>query len=73
MDGLGEGESELELFGIVARDNDGGEAEAADELVLLVFGAASEDGGAGDFVAVEMEDGKNATVAGAAEESAEVH
>ena len=58
---------------MVAVHDEGGVAEATNELVKLAFGLAAVDGGAGDFVAVEMENGEDAAVgAGIAKEFDEV-
>lgn len=58
---------------MVAVHDEGGVAKATNELVELAFGLATVDGGAGDFVAVEMENGEDTAVgAGVAEEFDEV-
>ena len=54
---------------MVAVNGEWGVAKATNELVELAFGFAAVDGGAGDFVAVEMENGEDTAVgAGVAEE-----
>ena len=52
----------LEGGGLVAVNGDGGVSEAAEELVEFAFGFAAVEGGGGDFVAVEVEDGEDAAV-----------
>ncbi len=53
--------------GIFAFDEVGGVAVAAEELFELFVGDAGQDGGAGDFVAVEVKDGEDGAVAGGVE------
>ncbi len=55
-------------FGIVAREREGLVSVAAHEVFEFFMGNTGEDGGIGDLVAVEVEDGEHGAVGGGVEE-----
>ena len=64
----GSGHGLMRFFGFVAFDEVGGPAVAFKELLQFFVGNAGEEGGVGDFVAVEMEDGEDHPIGDGVEE-----